>query len=215
MTVEYLDASIANEGQSANNWTPGAWTNDPGEGEEWQPEIEAPRINDYAAFKKHKYYGKYFAPYRYRPFPAWLYNHGTKEAKVVKDKDEAIALGADWQPAPFKMSVDMTGKALPVKTDTQRLAEAITLGLADKQTTGSTGAIDPTTIAAIVAAVMAATQKPAVVEAAPAPVIESEPEVVVAASSIERMAMIELAEKEGVKIDKRWSDEKIKQALGL
>ena len=63
--VEYLDPEIANEGQSANNWTPGDWTNTPNPGdEEWQPDMEPPHVNDYAALKKHKDYRQYFRPYR-------------------------------------------------------------------------------------------------------------------------------------------------------
>jgi hypothetical protein len=221
MPIEYLDPAIAGEGLSANNWVPGAWTNDPGLGEEWQPDIEAPRINDYAAFKKHKHYGKYFRPYRYVPFPAWLY-HPTIEAKIVQNEAEVIALGPEWRRQPFALKIDMTGKALPVKTDTQRLAEAITAGLAGKQT-GPDSMIDPTTIAAIVAAVMAATQaqmQPAASVAA-VPVSEGDPDSEnshvesTPSVSVERAAMIELAERENVKIDKRWSDERIKRELGL
>ena len=215
--IEYLSPEIANEGLSAANWTPGVWANDAPAGEEWQPDIEPPRLNDYAAFRKHKHYGKYFRPYRYVPFPAWMY-HKTEEPKLCQSKEDVIALGPEWAREPFHRKIDMTGKALPVKTDTQRLAESITAGLAAKNT--GAGPIDATTIAAIVAAVMAATQKPA--EAAPVAVAPIETKVeaadiqeVTATVSIERQAMIELAEKENVKIDKRWSDDKIKAALGL
>src|ERR1700733_1606451 len=94
--IEYLDPEIANEGISVNNWSPGAWTNAPAaEGEEYQPDVEPPHNNDYAALKKHKHYKQYFRPYRYQPFPAFVY-HQTLGSKVVKTKEEAIALGPEW-----------------------------------------------------------------------------------------------------------------------
>ena len=47
---EYLDPEIANEGQSANNWQPGAWTNStPVSEDEFQPDIEPPQIIIYLA----------------------------------------------------------------------------------------------------------------------------------------------------------------------
>jgi hypothetical protein len=215
--IEYLDPAIANEGFHAERFNPGAWADAVPDGEEWQPDIEEPHVNDYKAFKKHKHYGKYFRPYRYVPFPAWMH-HKTLESKLCQTKEEVAALGPGWSREPQRHQIVMVGKALPIKTDTQRLAEAITLGLADKQPAAAgLGAIDPTVIAAIVAAVMAATQKTAdpVVIAAPQPEAEPDPEPTAAAPSIERLAMIELAEKEGIKIDKRWGDAKLKEALGL
>jgi len=265
--VEYLDPEIAGEGQSANNWTPGTWANDVPAGEEWQPDIEPPRINDYAAFKKHKHYGKYFRPYRYTPFPALVYHLKLGE-KHVKTREEAIALGSSWTPfipvwdhdvlgrktiktdqeraelglgwtpAKFDQSshkwirlIDMTGKSLPVKSETQRLAEVVAQALASKET--GSGGIDATAIAAVVAAVMAATQAQKPVEAAPLKVTPIEGEikegdvitgedrlgdgaiVVHVESDIERAALIELAEKNEVKIDKRWGNDRIKKELGL
>jgi hypothetical protein len=216
MAVEYLDPSIAGEGTSCNNWTPGAWANTPNTSEdEWQPDIEPPHIQDYAAFKKHKHYGKYFRPYRYQPFPAWMY-HATLDPKLVKSKEEVIALGAEWSPVPNKPRVDMTGKSLPVKSDTQRLAEVIAQSM--KPGTVANAAIDPTAIAAIVAAVLAATQKPA---AASAPIDEvGLPEIEAhneraPHDDLERKALLELAEKEGIDIDRRWSSARIKKELGL
>ena len=208
MAVEYLDAEIANEGQSANNWVPGAWTNATVvTDEESQPDMDPPHINDYAAFKKHKNYAKYFRPYRYQPFPAFMYGPGGAE-KIVKTKDEVIALGPDWSPTPPESrtkQIDMTGKSLPVKSDTQRLAEVIAAQVQGRQP--ASGAIDPTTIASIVAAVMAALPQ----NAAPMPAVEPvEPE-----TDIERQALIELADKNSVKIDKRWGNARIKAELGL
>src|ERR1041385_3731288 len=228
--VEYLDPEIANEGMSANNWVPGDWTNAPaGADEEWQPDIDPPHINDYAAFKKHKHYRQYFRPYRYVPFPAWMY-HSVHEPKIVKSRDEVLALGPKWSPTPLKLRVDMTGKSLPVKNDTQKLTEALVAGLLKQPMPAAAagGGIDATAIAAIVAAVLAAMPQQASQEAAPAPAAPDPakmmpPEFVDTATAdanperdaIERKALLELAEKESIKVDGRWSNQRIKKELGL
>ena len=254
---EYLDPEIANEGQSANNWQPGAWTNStPVSEDEFQPDIEPPHIPDYAMLKKHKNYAKYFRPYRYQPFPAFVY-HQTMGERIVRSKEEAQTLGADWTRfvpvwfhqtfgrkvmkseaevselglgwAPGRFSEndkvwvsarDMGGKALPIKTDTQRLTEALVAGLTQKKDAN----FDPTAIAAIVSAVMSAIPQPQPLqskapkaedlmppELAPVPVKTVDP----LDAMLERTALLELAEKEGVKIDGRWSVERIKKELGL
>ncbi len=211
--VEYLDKSIAGEGFNADTHNPGAWMDAPAEGE-WQPDIEAPHINDYAAFKKHKHYGKYFKPHVYRPFPAWMYRAG--EEKLVKNKDEATAALADgWSPNPPKAKkIDMTGKSLPVKSETQKLAEVIAATAAKQGTPGD--------VAATVAAVMAALAAAGVL---PKPEVQAQPQAQalpeesrpddLKEDAVERAALIELAEKEKVKIDKRWSNARIKEALGI
>lgn len=238
MPVEYLDPEIAGEGQSANNWQPGAmdWMNAPsGAEEEYQPDIEPPHIPDYAALKKHKHYKQYFRPYRYHPFPSWMY-HATQEPKIVKSKEEALALGPSWTHTPLKPRIDMTGKSLPVKSDTQRLTEALVAGLVKQ---GPSNAADPTAIAAIVSAVMAAMASVQPAKVTPVtldpeslmPIEErttaneglrsflqnppDENERTVDDDKNERLALFELAEKEGVKIDKRWSNQRIKEALGI
>jgi hypothetical protein len=203
--IEYLDPSIAGEGESANNWQPGAWTNAPSTtDEEYQPDIEPPHINDYAAFKKHKHYRQYFRPYRYIPFPAWMY-HRTQEPRLVKSKEEVMALGPEWSPTPIKPRVDMTGKSLPTKSDTQRLTEALVAGLTDKKPDA-----DPASIAAIVAAVMSAMQPMLQAQQPTAAAAPAEPE-----DAAEREEMLKLAAEQGVKIDKRWSNDRIKKELGL
>jgi hypothetical protein len=214
--IEYLDPAIAGEGFHAEKWEPGAWTDAPDDSaEEWQPEMEPPHINDYAGFKKHKHYRQYFRPWRYVPFPAFMY-HATLGERLVKSKAEVEALGPEWSPKPpeaRQKKVDMTGKSLPVKTDTQRLAEVVAQALGGKPATAS--AADPTLIAAVVAAVMAAMKAE---QKAP---IDPESDSMMPATaesagdSIERTALIELADKEKIKIDKRWSTAKIKETLGL
>jgi hypothetical protein len=215
--VVYLDPEIAGEGESANNWAPGAWTNAPATEDEYQPDIEPPHVNDYAAFKKHKHYRQYFRPYRYHPFPAFLY-HPTLGEKIVKTKEEVFALGPEWSPIPIRPRVDMTGKSLPVKNDTQRLTEALVAGMAGKKDAG-----DPATIAAIVAAVVGAMQKPAETTAERTTYNnggdEPKPDALMpdnqVSSETERTALLELADKEGIKVDGRWSNERLKKELGL
>lgn len=237
--LEYLDPEIANEGFSADRMPPNApaWMegSDPS-AEEYQPDIEPPHIPDYAALKKHKHYKQYFRPYRYQPFPAFVY-HATQEPKIVKNKEEFEALGPGWSPKPIKPRVDMTGKSLPVKSETQRLAEVVAQAMGKHQ---QAGPIDPTSIAAVVAAVLAATgsQKPA---EAPAKPPELTPEALMPAEEVdpstgirqylanppaeedrtavdddtERKALLELAERDGIKIDNRWGNKRLKEALGL
>jgi hypothetical protein len=207
------------EGVHVDKWSPGSWANAPGDDEEWQPDVEPPHITDYAAFKKHKHYGKYFKPYRYRPFPAWMY-HATLEPKEVKSREEVVALGPEWSPSPPNVKrIDMTGKALQGKSETQRLGEVMAAAMTQKQQ-GSNG-FDPTAIAAVVAAVMAALGKTEPAQASPAQEpAASEGELFAGGAQtsdadVERAALIELAEKDGVKIDKRWSNDRIKKELGL
>lgn len=218
MSEEINEAIL--EGIHVDKWTPGGWVDSGVTGEdEWQPDIDPPHINDYAGFKKHKHYGKYFRAYRYTPFPAWIY-HKTLEPKLVKSKEEVLALGSEWSPTPNKPRIDMTGKSLPVKSETQRLAEVVAQALAAKQP--SSGGIDANAIAAVVAAVMAATQAQSVVKQAipeDKPIaVSSEGDEVAAVhveADIERAALIELAENNKVNIDKRWNNDRIKKELGL
>jgi hypothetical protein len=207
------------EGIHVDKWSPGDWATTPNYADdEWQPDIDPPRINDYAAFKKHKHYGQYFRAHRYQAFPAWVY-HKTLEPKIVNSKEEVLALGPEWSPTPNKPRIDMTGKSLPVKTETQVLGEVIARTMASKQQ--GSGAVDPATIAAIVAAVMASfpqnnptpAQKAAAIVALDE--VGSPEEVFSAFKDIERDALIELAETNNVKVDKRWSNDRIKKELGL
>jgi hypothetical protein len=200
--VEYLDPEIAGEGQSANNWQPGQWADPVSyDGEEYQPEMEPPHINDYAMLKKHKHYKQYFRPYRYVPFPAVMY-HKTLGEKVVNSREEVVALGEEWSTRPFTLKIDMTGKSLPVKTDTQRLTEALVAGLANKP------GFDPASIATIIAATVTAMNQQ---QSPHSRTLAAEP----AEDANERDQLVAMANEKGVKIDGRWSNKRIKEALGL
>src|SRR6185437_3072235 len=229
MAAEELNEALL-EGESVNNWSPGAWTNAAPLGEEeYQPDMEPPHVNDYAAFKKHKHYRQYFRPYRYLPFPAWVY-HETLQPKLIeiRGKDgridpEACAaavtkLGPGWRREPYPrhqaQSNNMTGKTLPVKSQTEQLGEIVARSIAARPSSAS---IDANAIAAVVAAVMAAMNggQSAAQAAEPAaePIVRED--LSHGKDDIERKALLELAEKEGIRIDRRWSSERIKKELGL
>ena len=103
----------------------------------------------------------------------------------------------------------MTGKTLPVKSQTEQLGEIVAKSIAARS---SSAPIDATAIAAVVAAVMAAMNG----GQAPAQTAETAADAIVRGEDdIERKALLELAEKEGIRIDRRWSSERIKKELGL
>ena len=231
MSTEINEALL--EGTSCNDWAPGAWTNAPAVlDEEYQPDIEPPHVNDYAAFKKHKHYRQYFRPYRYMPFPAWMY-HATLEPKLIEVRDRTgaidaeacrqavLKLGPEWRREPYPkhqaQARNMTGKALPVKSQTEMLGEIVAKSI----TANAGGQTNPEAlIAATVAAVMAAMNKAQSEPVAREGLREfletpSEEDRGPQADSIERQALLELAEKEGIKVDGRWSNDRIKKAVGL
>lgn len=219
--VEYLDPEIANEGFSVDKHNPGAWMDEVPTDDEWQPDMEPAHINDYAAFKKNKWYGQYFNGRNQRkkiPFPA-LMHHAVHESRLCQNKEQALALGPEWGPEPHKPRVDMTGKSIPVKSETQRLAEVIA---ATKNGGDSSSALFLELLhkqAAEHQAQMAKMEQrmTAVISAAEgaSPVSREASVEATIDDNVERDALLELAEKEGVKVDGRWSSARIKKELGL
>jgi hypothetical protein len=209
VALEYADNDALGwgKGTDATNWQPGEWTNAPsGSPDEYQPDLDPPRIPDYANLRKHKHYRQYFRPYRFAPFPAWIYNHKTRESKIVKSKEEVIEHGPDWGPVPFDVSPNLVGKSLPVKSHAEQMNDNIKLLVS--QNTG--GKVDANLIGGIVAAVMQAMnggQSTSALVAKPA-----EPK---ADSAEERGALEELAVEKGIEVDGRWSNETLKRKLGL
>jgi len=105
---EYLDPAIANEGEAATEWHPGA-------GPAAIPDMAKLLGN-------HKHFGRYFAPHVFKPFPAWIYHatepefvvHTAKEAKefgVIYDTDDnRYICSGEWKTRPVKkMKPVMTG----------------------------------------------------------------------------------------------------------
>lgn len=79
--VEYLDPSIANEGEAATDWHPGAGP--------------APIPDMFKMLGNHKHFGRYFAPHVFRPFPAWIY-HATEADMIVSTAKEAKEYGVTY-----------------------------------------------------------------------------------------------------------------------
>ena len=271
--VEYLDPVIAGDGQDCSNWNPGDWILAPEDCDpdtSNQPQLPEPHIWDYKSLKEHPRYRRYFAPHRYRPFPCWLYNHETKQkilveawkqvqtqvqiagkVQMVLDRvvdveacqRKVFELGPAWKTKPFAVERDMTGKTLPVESDTQRLtrvmSEMFARGGGAPQAPANGGVVDPTMIGAIVAATLASLNggrgqreaakapdmdlpewaNPASAAETPASPVDQldlgsqlKP---AAEDEVERAALLELAQKEGVKVDGRWSTATLKEKLGL
>src|SRR6202041_2744788 len=78
---EYLDPSIANEGEAATDWHPGS-------GPAAIPDMVKMLGN-------HKHYGRYFAPKVFKPFPAWIY-HKSEPEKIVVTAKEAKEYGVSY-----------------------------------------------------------------------------------------------------------------------
>lgn len=110
---EYLDPAIANEGEAATEWHPGA-------GPAAIPDLAKMLGN-------HKHFGRYFAPHVFKPFPAWIY-HATEPELIVRTAKEAKEFGVtydtddaryicsgDWKTRPVKKSkpiMDGAGKSV-------------------------------------------------------------------------------------------------------
>lgn len=208
--IEYLDPEIANEGLSADE----------------APDIEEPHINDYATLKKHKHYKHYFKPYIFQPFPAHIY-HATEGEKVVGDAKTAAQYGVsynkedshwvcekDWKVKPViprKANPNDTGKTL-VGTTAQQSALGTNELMAQilQQILKGQGSVAPALATAIAddkeyqdylafKKMKASAEKP-ILDAELPPVDE-------------KALLIEAAESRDVKIDKRWSIERIKTEL--
>ena len=83
--VGYLDPEIAGEGQAVELGN---------ENINYAPPVK-PIIPDLSTVKSLR---KYFAPYRFRPFPTWIY-HPTEAARIVKDAKEAKQYGVVYRKA--------------------------------------------------------------------------------------------------------------------
>jgi len=88
--VGYLDNEIANEGMKV--------LHSDGEVVNWTPAPEKLAIPDFSQIKSIR---KYFNRTGHIVFPAWLY-HPTEEAVVVKDREEALALGVFYRKATME-----------------------------------------------------------------------------------------------------------------
>lgn len=208
--IEYLDPEIANEGLSADE----------------APDIEEPHINDYATLKKHKHYRRYFKPYIFQPYPAYIY-HATQGEKLVGDAKTAAQYGVsynkedshwvcegEWKVKPVvarKANPNDTGKTL-VNATAQQAAMGTNELMAQilQQLVKGQGSVAPALATAIgddkeyqdylaFKKMKAQAEKP-ILDIDLPPVDE-------------KALLIEAAESRDIKIDKRWSIDKIKAEL--
>lgn len=208
---EYLDPSIANEGEAATEWHPGA-------GPAAIPDLAKMLGN-------HKHYGRYFAPHVFKPFPTWLYHASepefvvktAKEAKefgVVYDTDDARYIcSGEWKTRPVKKPkpvMDGAGKSV---ISSERAQGGASLEIMAQILQQMKGQVAPP---ALNEAVKADPDYAAFVEfkkwKAGQDVSIDEPAVALSAAE-EKEILLKLAEEKEIHVDKRWGLDKIKAAL--
>src|ERR1700761_1555271 len=96
---EYLDPEIANEGEAATDWRPGAGP--------------AAIVDMSKLLGNHKHFGKYFAPHVFKPFPAWLY-HATEPEFIVHTAKEALEYGVVYDTEDGRYVCSGEWKSRPV-----------------------------------------------------------------------------------------------------
>lgn len=208
--IEYLDSEIANEGQRADDAFVAP---------------KRPHVWDYAQLKEHEHYGKYFAERPFRAFPAWIYNHKTGEIKIVGDAKAAAQYGVsynttarfhhyectgDWMDEPrkdTKPDVTTAGKSLvsisasqAANTTADTMAQILKKLIADKTSPELSEAISADKEYQNYLAFKRAQSKKAPVEA-------------VEEAIDEKALLIEAAASRDIKVDKRWSIDRIKSEL--
>lgn len=216
--IEYLDPEIANEGERAD------------------AAFVAPKrvhVWDYAQLKEHEHYGKYFVQKPFRAFPAWIYNHKTGETKIVGDAKAAAQYGVsynttarfhhyecvgDWMDEPpknAKADVTSTGKSLvsasasqAANTTADTMAQILKKLIADKASPELSEAISADKEYQEYLAFKRAQSKK---------VAQVEPVTLEAKTWVppvdEKALLIEAAESRNIKVDKRWSIDRIKSEL--
>lgn len=215
--IEYLDQAIASEGSSADDIV-----------------VIAPRphINTYEAFKEHPKYGKYFQPHVFKPYPAWIY-HATEPAKLVGDAKTAASYGVsynkddhhwvcigEWKSRPVvkpKPDVADTGKSLVTASSAQSAnsTNELMAKILQQMQSGQSPAVamqaDPDYAEFLAFKRFKASQvtpeTPAGLKALvepPAPALSQDEE---------KAILVEAADSRGIKIDKRWGLDRIKEEL--
>lgn len=219
--VGSLAAEIAGEGYKVSEGTKGTWT-------------PPPKQQMYPDWSKIAPIAHYFGRSDMQPWPSWIY-HKTEQPRIVKDAEEAAQYGiifreatedermigqtmprydfrrgTEWrtQPWPGTQGFDVqkmgAGKNYePPKPNYERAQHDMMGNLVAALQKGGTGtgSVDAETIAAIVAATVKAMQ--------PAPADATQD----ADEEADRADLISIAEQRGVKVDKRWSTERLKAEL--
>jgi hypothetical protein len=204
---------LANEGIKVSEGTKGNWS-------------APPKQQMYPDWSKIDKIAHYFNRNDFQPFPSWIY-HKTEKARIVNTAEEAMEYGiiyreptedeqlmghgsrydfvrgTEWRTKPYPGTIKFdhtnpgSGKVYePPKPDYQRSQHDMMRNLVSALQESKSSA-DPEAIAAIVAAVMKATAKPE-------PIIDDEED---------RADLISIAEHRGIKVDKRWSTERLKSEV--
>lgn len=210
---EYLDPEIANEGEAATMWHPGAGP--------------APIPDMQKMLGNHKHYGRYFAPKVFAPFPSYIY-HATEPSKLVRTAKEAKEYGVsylidpggnhyvstgEWKTYPVgkqKPNTSGAGKSVISAERAQGGAslEVMTQILQQMQKGQSN---DATT--QMLAEILARLVPPA---PAMPPVIEAKisvTEEITLSDAEQKAILLDLAKEKGIHADKRWGMDKLKAAL--
>lgn len=223
---EYLDPEIAAEGQRADDW---------------QPFQEPPRIPDYKGIKTiAKYFPQHSGrPYRHQPFPAYLY-HRTEPPRLVQNAEQAAALGVEWKAdqygelrwhcsgewqhrpvglAKFDPKAPGAGKNVVVPGQGSQAAQsemiaAVVAAVTAQMAKGASApaATDPDYLEFQAFKAWKAQQAKVGTEEGGAPAAPANALKPLSPDE-EKAVLVDLADEKGVKIDKRWSLDRIKAEL--
>lgn len=210
--VVYLDPEIANEGEAATDWHPGAGP--------------APIPDMAKLLGNHKHFGRYFAPHRMIPFPAWLY-HATEPEFIVKTAKEAKEYGVtydmedaryictgEWKTKPVvKIKPDPRGSGKSMVSSERPQGGASLEIMAQILQQMQKGTIAPPALAD---AVKADPDYAAFVEFKKWKASQSksaEEDAVELSDAEQKEILIGLAKEKEIHVDRRWSLDRIKSAL--
>lgn len=208
--VEYLDPEIANEGQAATEWHPGAGP--------------APIPDMYKLLGNHKHFGRYFAPHVFKPFPAWIY-HATEPEFIVRNAKEAKEYGVtydiednryvcsgDWKTRPIvkkKPDPHAGGKSFVSGNSGQSAGASLEIMAQILQQMQKGTAVPP----ALAEAVKADPDYAAFVEFKNWKASQAKVEEATLSDAEQKEILIGLAKEKEIHVDKRWSLDRIKSAL--
>lgn len=229
MSVQYLDPEIANEGLRADMPVEGQWT----PGGEFQPFIDPPVIPDYSFVKQKgmEHLRRLFPQhsgiaYVHQAFPVWAY-HKTEPARLLRTEQHALEHGMRY--VKKTKSFDVTGEWSDEPFHAPKL-DVNAPGAGKSVVKKGEGGSQADMIAAVVAAVMAKVA-PVQANALAAGPVASDPDYaeflafkawkdgakpkaeVKLSPTEEKAALIKIAEENGVKVDKRWSLDNLKDEL--
>jgi hypothetical protein len=175
----------------------------------------------------HKHFGRYFAPHVFKPFPAWIY-HATEPERIVKTAKEAKEFGVvydlednryicsgDWKTKPVvkkKPDVHASGKSMVTSERAQGGASLEIMAQILQQM--QKGQAAPP---ALNEAIKADPDYAAFVEFKAWKAAQDAPKLGEVAGELsaaeQKEILVNLAKEKDIHVDKRWSLERIKEAL--